>query len=203
MDSFYHLTAVCILAAWPVIPLFWVPVHLFHGFLRRRLGLAVYAVIALIWLPCLWFVREYGDVLLQYRLSMPLWISAVGCIIFAAGLALQSWTAWVMGSVIIGVPEVTERMESRHVIAPPFNWCRHPTYLSHSMIFGGAAVMTGYIALFILAAVDFIITRFIIIPFEEKELLDRLGTAYMEYMEKTPRLLPQISRVIPERHGQD
>ncbi len=185
------------MAAWPVIPLFWIPAHLFHGFLRRRVGRAVYVVIAFAWLPCLWFVMKYGNILLQYQLSLPIWASAAGWLLFLSGLALQSWTAWVMGSVIIGVPEVTDRMESTHVMAPPFNLCRHPTYLSHSMIFGGAAIMTGYTALFVLTALDFFITCFIIIPYEEKELVERLGTSYVRYMKTTPRFIPSLPVPLP------
>ncbi len=202
MSLFYYITALCIMAAWPVIPLFWIPAHLFHGFLRRRVGRAIYVITGIAWLPCLWVVLQYGDSLLECRLSLPAWISVPGWIIFLAGLLLQSWTAWVMGSVIIGIPEITDSMESRHVTAPPFNWCRHPTYLSHSMIFGGAAFMTGYYVLFVIAALDFLITCFIIIPFEEKELVERLGPAYRKYMETTSRFFPSFSMFSSGSHDE-
>lgn len=118
---------------------------------------------------------------------------------FGAGIILQAWTAWVMGPVIIGIPEVTDRMESRHVVSPPFKWCRHPTYLAHSMIFGGAALMTGYSVLFVLAALDFLITHFVIIPFEERELLTRLGAPYREYIDNTPRFFPSVAAILKRR----
>ncbi len=194
MDSFYRLLAICTLAAWPVIPLFWIPVHLFHYKGKRRAGRLVYVLIALAWLPCLWAVLKSGDLLLSVCFHLPLFIKGTGWIMFMSGIALQTWTALVMGKTIIGIPEVTETGESPHVTTPPFNWCRHPTYLSHSLMFFGAAILTGYAALFVLAALDFIITYFIIIPLEERELIKRLGKSYEHYMNETPKFFIKIRK---------
>ncbi len=196
MNSFHHLLGMCILTAWPIIPLFWIPAHLFHVFFRRHLGLYVYGLAGLLWLPLLWIVWEYGDMALQHVLPVPWPLRAAGWILFCSGLALQIWTAKVMGPVIIGIPEVTQAMKSCHVITPPFNWCRHPTYLSHAMIFSGAALLTGYTALFILAFADMLATHLIIIPFEEKELLKRLGQPYRKYMKQTPKFIPSLPAML-------
>ena len=164
---------------------------MFHGFLRRYLGLFTYGLAALAWLPCIWLVLKYEGILLGPVISLPSFLSSAGWPVFAAGLALQCWTARVMGLAIIGVPEVTGLMKSRHIDNPPFNLCRHPTYLAHTMIFTGAALMTGYAALLILALADMLATRLLIIPFEERELLKRLGRPYRQYMKQTPGFIPR------------
>ncbi len=108
-----------------------------------------------------------------------------------AGLVLQAWTALVLGRRITGLPELDNEpagLETR----PPFNYCRHPTYLAHLLIFGGAALLTGYLSLFVLAAVDFLVSRFVIIPLEEGELQRRFGTGYEEYKRKIPCFLPRL-----------
>ena len=196
MQSIDSILCLGLVAAWPVIPLFWLPAHLFHGFLKRRMGFLTYVAVALLWLPIGWAVLHFRQTVLAHQFELAAPVRLAGWIFFIAGSALQYWTARVMGPVIFGVPEVTTAMESRHVTEPPFNWCRHPTYLAHSMIFGGAALATGYTALFIVALADALIVHLFIIPFEERELLKRLGSSYSEYLATTPKFFPRPATIL-------
>ena len=159
------------------------------------MGFFTYVAAALAWLPAGWAALHFRQALLAHQLAIPSPARLAGWTIFIAGSALQCWTAKVMGPVIFGVPEVTTAMESRHITAPPFNWCRHPTYLAHSMIFGGAALATGYLALFVVALADALTVHLIIIPLEERELLERFGSSYSEYMAATPRFFPRLAAI--------
>ncbi len=190
MEFNYNLNVILslgIILVWPVIPLFWIPVHLFHCSGKRHAGIGAYIFTALMWIPWLFIVIKFRCFILQFQIDFPLPVAMSGMILFIAGLILQAWTAKVMGHIIIGVPEVTDSVKSTHVTAPPFNCCRHPTYFSHALMFFGVAILTGYIALFLVAVLDFILTYFIIIPLEEKELVQRLGEKYKAYMRKTPK----------------
>ena len=42
--------------------------------------------------------------------------------------------------------------------------------------------------------VDFIIVALVIIPMEEKELLQRFGEEYRVYMTQTPRFIPRLTK---------
>ncbi len=97
-----------------------------------------------------------------------------------AGVLLQTWTALVLGRRITGLPELEKVMVSLET-GPPFNLCRHPTYLAHLLIFSGSFLATGLPCLFFLSLLDFLITRFVIIPLEEMELEERFGQPYRDY----------------------
>ena len=188
MKGIHEIIGLGILLAWPVIPLFWLPVRLFPGILSR-IGKGVYFLTGLLWLGAAALVWHFRISLLNHSLEIPAPIRGAGWIFFVSGLMLQTWTAKVLGMRIIGLPELDKRRVELEMKAP-FNQCRHPAYLAHLMIFGGAAMLTGFHSLFKLAALDFLITRLVIIPLEEKELEERFGSDYREYKRNTPCFFP-------------
>ncbi len=188
MEGICNLIALGILLAWPVIPLFWLPLRFFP---RRvaRLGRAFLLVTAALWLAVAAITWHWHGSLLEYRIGIPWTLRVLGGLLFVSGLLLQAWTALVLGRRITGLPELENapvRLETR----PPFNLCRHPTYLAHLMIFAGGALLTGYLSIFILAAADFLITRFLIVPLEERDMEMRFGAGYHRYKRHTPCFFP-------------
>ena len=179
--------------SWPVIPLFWIPVH-YATPSFKRLGRLSYLPAALLMIPLAYMIFMNREFIAAQRISLPFLLSAAGLLLLAAGLLLQIWTARLMTlPVIIGIPEIGAQNESRLVDKGPFSVIRHPTYLSHIMIFLGAFLFTGSLAVGLLTILDFLIVSLIIIPLEEKELHRRLGPGYADYMKKVPRLIPRIS----------
>ena len=103
------------------------------------------------------------------------------------------WTAKLLGVGIIGVPEIFIKIKESIVTEGPFSLVRHPTYLSHTLIFSGVFFITGVIAVGILTVLDLIIITFIVIPLEERELLLRFSEEYIQYKKKVPsRFFPTI-----------
>ncbi len=100
-----------------------------------------------------------------------------------------------LGKRIVGLPELTGQ-RSRLETSFPFNLCRHPTYLSHFMMFFGAALATGFLAVFLVAILDLFITLFGMIPLEEQELEGRFGEEYLRYRQKTNMLLPDRKKLL-------
>jgi protein-S-isoprenylcysteine O-methyltransferase Ste14 len=187
------LLALIIIMFWPVIPLFWIPVHSATPFFKR-LGRLSYLLPALLPAPLVYIIFINHALIVAQRISLPFLLAAAGLLLLAAGLLLQIWTARLMTlPVIIGMPEIGAQNESRLVDKGPFSVIRHPTYLSHVMIFLGAFLFTGSLAVGLLTILDFLIVSLIIIPLEEKELLRRFGPVYADYMKKVPRLIPRIS----------
>ncbi len=84
----------------------------------------------------------------------------------------------------MGIPEVSEKINFRLITEGPFSIVRHPTYLAHTTMFTGIFLFTGNIPVAILTIFDFLIVNLIIIPLEERELLDRFGEVFREYTEK-------------------
>ncbi len=100
-----------------------------------------------------------------------------------------------LGKRIVGLPELTGQ-RSQLETSFPFNLCRHPTYLSHFMMFFGAALATGFLAVFLVAILDLFITLFGMIPLEEQELEGRFGEEYLRYRQKTNMLLPDRKKLL-------
>ncbi len=64
------------------------------------------------------------------------------------------------------------------------------------MMFFGAALATGFLAVFLVAILDLFITLFGMIPLEEQELEGRFGEEYLRYRQKTNMLLPDRKKLL-------
>jgi hypothetical protein len=78
--------AIVTLALWPVVPLFWVPVHCLPR-VFRRLGLFTYVLPFLTWLPAAAFILSRRSFFLQYQFSFSLAVYSAGGLLL--GMALQ------------------------------------------------------------------------------------------------------------------
>ena len=185
--------AIAALIFWPVIPLFWIPVHFATGFFKK-IGLLTYAMPLFTWLPLAYLIFQNRTFLISYKTDLPVIVNIIGMILLIAGALLHMWTAKLLGVGIIGVPEIFVKMKENIVTEGPFSLVRHPTYLSHTLIFSGVFFITGVIAVAILTVLDLIIITLMVIPLEEKELILRFGGEYEQYKKKVP------SRFFPWTH---
>ena len=189
------LLALLTIVIWPVVPLFWIPVHCFP-MVFRKLGFYTYIMPVMLWLPPAYFIFTNRDFLLQFKLYPPFAVNEAGLMLSIAGGALQIWTGELQGlRGLIGLPEITKKVEGRLVVEGAFSIVRHPTYLSHTLMFAGVFLLTGVIAVGIVTLLDFIIINAVVIPLEERELISRFGEAYEAYKARVPRFFPvRISR---------
>ena len=186
------LLAFVTIILWPVIPLFWIPVH---GLSRvfKKLGLLTYAMPLLTWLPLAFLIYSEKELLLSWKIDLPVVLRFFGIILLVAGSALHLWTGKLLGLWgLIGLPEVSSRLEGRLITKGPFSIVRHPTYLAHTSMFSGIFLMTGTVTVCIVTFIDFLLVYVLIIPLEEKELSKRFGKDYNLYMEKVPKLFPRF-----------
>ncbi len=190
-SSFSDLLAMAALLLWPAIPLFWIPVHCAPGFFRR-LGFLTYILPFITWLPVACITFRLRDVLLQYRIELPVVVKIIGVLLFLSGAGLQAWTLLLLTlPIIMGMPEVSRSVPGRLVMKGPFTVVRHPTYLSHTMMLLGVFLLTGVPAVGVVTIVDAIAVNIMVIPLEEKELQQRFGKEYEDYRKKVPsRFLP-------------
>jgi protein-S-isoprenylcysteine O-methyltransferase Ste14 len=186
--------ALITLMLWPVIPLFWIPVHFATG-VFRRFGKLSYIFAAILWVPVAYLIFLSRDYLLAHIIEFPILISSSGLIILLTGSLLHIWTGALLSPrSLIGIPEIVAPRESRLIDKGPFAVVRHPTYLAHTMMFVGIFLYTGVTVVGILTFVDFIVVSLFVIPLEERELALRFGEPYQEYMKRVPRLMPHIFR---------
>ncbi|QJA06911.1 DUF1295 domain-containing protein [Thermosulfurimonas marina] len=190
MDELSKFLAWLAVLLWPIIPLFWVPLHLFPS-LRRRLGRRYYPVIIGLW--------SLGALVLALAnfptrwppLSFPAPVRFLGALALLGGTLLQVLTAFWLREHILGRGILDPRPEDQLVTEGPFRYLRHPTYVAHALFFWGIFFFSGYPAVALVALGDLIFTWGVIVPREERELEERFGALWREYARRTPRVLPR------------
>ena len=186
------LLAFMTIILWPVIPLFWIPVHGLSK-IFKKLGLLTYVVPLFTWLPLAYLIYRNRAFLMSWKMELPFGLRVLGIIFFFAGTGLHLWTGKLLGLWgLIGLPEVSVRVKGKLVREGPFSVVRHPTYLAHTSMFSGIFLMTGSLSVGIVTFIDFLLVFALIIPLEEKELLNRFGKDYNLYKEKVPKFFPRF-----------
>ena len=189
------LLAFMTIILWPVIPLFWIPLHLFTGFFRN-LGKFTYLMPLITWLPLAFLLYQNRNILLQYKVELPLTVNIAGAVLLLIGTLIHLWTAKLLGIWgLIGLPQVYTRTEGRLVSGGAFSVVRHPTYLAHTMMFAGIFMITGVITIGVITVIDLVVVLLLIIPIEEKELTDRFGEGYRLYISRVPAIRPSFSQL--------
>ncbi len=188
------LIALLTIIIWPIIPLFWIPVHGLARFFKR-IGGFTYIMPALLWPPLAYLIYLNRAFFLNYRIDPGLLVRIAGLVILTGGTMLQIWTGRLLTLLgLMGLPEVSRKAEGRLVTEGAFSFVRHPTYLAHTLMFGGVFLLSGVKAVGVVTLLDLIIVNAVIIPLEEKELLGRFGEEYAKYIESVPRYFPRMRK---------
>ncbi len=190
----YRTLAVMALAMWPLIPIFFIPLHLKTEF-WRKVGLLTYPILLVPWFIAAYLIVAYQSLLLGNMFMIPVFLRIVGLVSLIAGLLLHTWTAKLLGlKELIGYAEIRPAEEYKYqlITSGPFSVVRHPTYLAHSLLLLGVFLLTGYLGTGLLVVLDFLISYFLITRLEERELNQRFGEKYQEYKREMPRFFPRF-----------
>jgi len=180
---------------WPAIPMFLIQLH---GATRfwKKIGVWTYFVIFLEWLPIAYVIQTNQNFFLQFQIDVSTIVVIFGFSFIAAGIVLHSWTAILLGlKATIGYTElekVESSADSELIVSGPFSIVRHPSYWAHTAILFGTFLVSGFIFVGILTFIDFLIAYVITMELEDKELVERFGAEYQEYMKQVPKFFPKI-----------
>ena len=121
-------------------------------------------------------------------ISLPVWLrwSATGVGIIA--IAGSAWTLRSLGRNIS--PTVLTKRDQRLVTRGPYRWIRHPLYASGILLLLSLGVIarSAFVLGWTVLAIGALLT--VVIPREERHLVERFGAAYEEYRRQTAALLP-------------
>jgi protein-S-isoprenylcysteine O-methyltransferase Ste14 len=67
---------------------------------------------------------------------------------------------------------------------------RHPRYIAVLLGMFAVALFCNYLGLYVVVALT-VPGLYVVAVLEERELLERFGTEYREYMERVPRFVPK------------
>lgn len=117
----------------------------------------------------------------------------VGVALVVMGVILGIVAARTLSlTTIIGLPQIHPgRYPSKLVTNGVYAHVRHPRYTSFWMISFGFALSTGLLAMWILFLWS-VVGLAVLALLEERELRQRFGQAYRDYMREVPRFFPKI-----------
>ncbi len=191
-DWLRYVMALLLVATTPGAFLFWFVVHPFVPFWRRvgyRWGFVVaygqYAVIlvALVLLRRTYLTIDFGANAVTIVL---------GVLFLVTGqIVLRGWRRQLKMRTLYGWPELAPgRYQSKLLCEGIYARVRHPRYLQIILSLTGWALITNYLASYVMIAVGGVLLA-LLIPLEERELVARFGQAYEEYRRNVPALIPR------------
>ena len=122
--------------------------------------------------------------------SSPAWLRWLGVVL---GIAVVPAAHWVLRSLGRNVSE-TVLTKSQHelVTSGPYRWIRHPLYTTGISLFAAIGLMNASWLILFLVLVIAVLMRIVVIPLEERQLLEKFGDEYRSYMARTGRLVPRL-----------
>ena len=125
------------------------------------------------------------------QIPLPIWIRWVGVVSGALCSLLMYWTLSSLGKNLTDT--VVIRAEASLVTHGPYRWVRHPFYVTAALLMASVTVLTAnwLVGLFSLIVLALLAVR---TPKEEQMLIERFGQQYRDYMARTGRFFPRISR---------
>jgi protein-S-isoprenylcysteine O-methyltransferase Ste14 len=186
-------------AAWVIsliyatIPCFWFLAHPFAARWRSR-SRSPYRVLLPAWAAIIFLAGVITSPWRHVLLYSATWTWAPALLLFATGLYLyrrarEGFTA----DQLAGRPELERDRGQALATAGIRARMRHPIYAGHLCELLGWSVGTGLVVIYALT-VFAILTGALMISMEERELEARFGSAYRDYRQRVPAILPRIPR---------
>src|SRR6266404_6324251 len=111
---------------------------------------------------------------------LPPWIRWFGVVV---GLLTIPAAAWVLRSLGHNVSEtVLTKREHQLVTAGPYQWVRHPLYTTGLTLFVALGLMEASWFVLSMTAVAALLIQLLVIPAEERALVEKFGDRYRAYM---------------------
>ncbi len=182
---------------YPGVLVYWLILHtkIEHW---RTIGKKAYWIASIGWpltaIPLLYFRGEI------FPSDQPLYVSpgefqtalllGTLTLVIAVALALQA-AKKISHRTLVGLPELEPQKNRQPLIdSGIYSKTRNPVYLVHWLIIFSAAAITGYAANWALFLIDCIVLP-LMIRAEERELLNRYGAEFADYMRRVPRFFPK------------
>ena len=191
MDTLRYWFALLAVVMFPSALLFWLIVHPFIGFWRRRGAPITYSVVAASCVLAAYVIYWFHESILTVDYGTNWWTIGAGILAYVGAAIIETRARKHLKlRILVGMPElVPDPSGSRLLTEGIYGRVRHPRYiavlLGLAMMAGVANYQAPYVLLPIFAAV-----LYVIVLFEERELRERFGEAYVRYAERVPRFIP-------------
>ena len=123
----------------------------------------------------------------HFQLPFAIYMQILGLALTLAGYFIFLWSVIVRGRCAVS----WEMLENQKLVTwGPYRYVRHPSYLGYFLMFFGLFFL--WPNLFTLIPLSAIPGYYHVTFEEEKLLVQRFGTKYLEYQKKTGRFIPKL-----------
>ena len=143
-----------------------------------------------LWLATFAYLLFPGSV--QWALvPLPVWVRWTGVTTGALCSILMCWTLSSLGKNLTDT--VVTRTGATLVAHGPYHWVRHPFYVTAALLMASVTVLT---ANWLIGLSSLLVRTLLALrtPKEEEMLIERFGQQYRDYMARTGRFIPRMSR---------
>ena len=182
------------LVMWLTLPaavVFWLVIHPLAGFWRRLGPALTYATLFVILVPIGYACWLWRAPVMAPRYPARLSFIVVGLVFYAlAALIEVKCRKHLKLRTLVGVPELSAGAPGRLLTEGIYAHTRNPRYLDLMIALIALALIFNYRVMHWLAVLS-IPAFFLITLLEERELRQRFGEPYEEYMRNVPRFVPR------------
>jgi protein-S-isoprenylcysteine O-methyltransferase Ste14 len=125
------------------------------------------------------------------KIGLPDWARWFG---FGFGIIVVGLIYWLFTSIQSGITPVSATRKNHKLVTHGiYRWVRHPLYSVGSSLYASFGLMSDNWFIILMAILAFIVMA-IRTPKEEANLIEKFGDEYREYMKRTGRFLPRLSK---------
>jgi protein-S-isoprenylcysteine O-methyltransferase Ste14 len=187
----YYLALVTLLAI-PATLVSWICIH---GLLShwRRIGvkraIISVSVITILTMASMYLIHK-PLLQMQFTFRWPFAVAAIILFGISTYLNIRVYQE-APKTMALGLGELSGDRPEQLVTTGIYARIRHPRFSAMVLAVTSMALITGYLALYILIGI-YVIGIYFIAVLEDRELMERFGTDYYEYTKRVPGFFPNI-----------
>jgi protein-S-isoprenylcysteine O-methyltransferase Ste14 len=173
--------------------LFWFVIHPWARWWRRLGPIRTYLIVLPVVVAFSALLFRVRERLLGADLGMNWSLTSIAVVLYGVmtWLELQYWRQLSIPT-LIGIPELSraEHRKGKLLKDGVYRVVRHPRYLSAGIGVIAIALIINFVGIYVLTLLLFP-TGFVMLIFEERELVSRFGEEYRQYQREVPQILPR------------